>query len=392
MIKAAILVAIIIAGLIFGPEVSGSKGYVLVAMGNYTIETSVSKAIIIGVLFYLVLLGIEWLFLKTLGISRQSYDWLRGRNVRKARKNTYAGMLALAEGDYKNAERLTANSATHSDTPLLNYLAAAEAAQEQGDNAKRDTYLKQAQENSDNSFAIGLTQAKFHLRQGQYEEAHAALSLLHNKQPKHQQVLKLLSETYQQLGEWQKLLDLLPSLRKAGLITSDDADQLELTAYVGIFQQLAKQEGSHGLQVYWNKMSRKLKAEPSLIAAIGEQLIALDDHDAAKIILLNSVKKSAPNNILAVINQLKLPDYQDLINSLENGRKKFPSSAALESAYAQCQVKAGNIELAIKAYQSAIELTPNADDYYQLGLLLEQQEATNEAQQCFKQGLALSQA
>ncbi|MCE2596125.1 tetratricopeptide repeat protein [Motilimonas cestriensis] len=392
MIKAAILVAIIIAGLIFGPEVSGSKGYVLVAMGDYTIETSVSKAIIIGVLFYLLLLGIEWLLHKTLGISRQSYNWLRGRNVRKARKNTYAGMLALAEGDYKNAERLTANSATHSDTPLLNYLAAAEAAQEQGDNAKRDTYLKQAQENSDNSFAIGLTQAKFHLRQGQYEEAHAALSLLHNKQPKHQQVLKLLSETYQQLDEWQKLLDLLPSLRKAGLLAHDDADQLELTTYAGIFKQLAKQEGSHGLQVYWNKMSRKLKAEPSLIAAIGEQLITLDDHDAAKIILLNGIKKSAPNSILAVINQLKLPDYQDLINSLESGRKKFPASAALESAYAQCQLKAGNIEQAIKAYQAAIELTPNADDYYQLGLLLEQQGVISEAQQCFKRGLALSQA
>ncbi|MCE0558003.1 MULTISPECIES: heme biosynthesis HemY N-terminal domain-containing protein [unclassified Motilimonas] len=392
MIKAAILVAIIIAGLIFGPEVSGSKGYVLVAMGNYTIETSVTKAIILCVLFYLLLLGIEWLLLKTLGISKTSYDWLRGRNVRKARKNTYAGMLALAEGDFKNAERLTANSATHSDTPLLNYLAAAEAAQEQGDNAKRDTYLKQAQQNSDNNFAIGLTQAKFHLRQGQYEEAHAALSLLHNKQPKHQQVLKLLSETYQQLGEWQKLLDVLPSLRKAGLVANDDAEQLELTAYAKIFQQLAQQEGSHGLQVYWNKMSRKLKAEPSLIAAIGEELIALDDHDGAKIILLNGIKKSAPDRVLAVINQLKLADYQALINSLEHGRKKFPASAALESAYAQCQQKAGNIELAIKAYQAAIELTPNANDYYQLGLLLEQQGVISEAQQCFKQGLTLSQA
>lgn len=392
MIKAAILVAIIIAGLIFGPEVSGSKGYVLVAMGNYTIETSVTKAIILCILFYLLLLGIEWFFLKVLGMSKHSFDWLRGRNVRKARKNTYAGMLALAEGDYKNAERLIATSASHSDTPLLNYLAAAEAAQEQGDDAKRDDYLKQAQQNSDNNFAVGLTQAKLQLRQGQYEEAHASLNLLYQKQPKHQKVITMLSEVYQHLGEWQKLLDLLPVLRKIGQLPNDSADQLELTAYEGLLQKLGKQEGSHGLQVYWNKMARKFKAEPHLIAAIGKQLIALDDHDAAKVILLNAMKKSAPEAILQVVGQLALSDYKDVLSSLSQAQKKFAPSATLESVLGRSLAKAGDNDAAVQAYQRAIELSPQAADYYQLGLLLEQQGQISQAHTCYKQGLTLSQA
>ncbi|MFO6424465.1 heme biosynthesis HemY N-terminal domain-containing protein [Motilimonas sp. KMU-193] len=391
MIKAAILVAIIIAGLIFGPEVSGSKGYVLIAMGNYTIETSVTKAIILGILFYLLLLGIEWLFLKTMGISRRSFDWLRGRNSRKARKNTYAGMLALAEGDYKNAERLTAISASHSDTPLLNYLAAAEAAQEQGNEAKRDNYLKQAQENSNNAFAVGLTQAKLQIKQGQLEQAHATLTQLHNKQPKHKKVLELLCEVYQTLGEWQKLIDILPVLRKAQLFSVEQGDQLELRAYAGVFGQIAKQEGSHGLQVYWNKLARKLKAEPSLIDAIAAQLMSLNDHPAATIILLNAIKKAAPERLLNRIKLLELDNYQDVLNSLETAHKKQPSSAAIESALAQCYQKMQQPQPAIEAYQRAIAIQPNANDYYQLGLLLEQQDKAK-AQDCFKQGLQLSQA
>lgn len=391
MIKAAILVAIIVAGLIFGPEVSGSKGYVLIAMGNYTIETSVTKAIILCILFYLLLLGIEWLFLKTMGISRRSFDWLRGRNSRKARKNTYAGMLALAEGDYKNAERLTATSANHSDTPLLNYLAAAEAAQEQGNDAKRDDYLKQAQENSKNAFAVGLTQAKLQLKQGQLEQALATLTLLHDKQPKHKKVLELLCEVYQSLGEWQKLIDILPVLRKAQLFTVDQGDQLELRAYAGVFGQLVKQEGSQGLQVYWNRLSRKLRAEPSLVDAVAGELMAIKDHSAAAIILLNGIKKAAPEQLLNRIKQLELENYQDVLNSLEHAHKKFASNAAIESCLALCYQKMQQPQQAIEAYQRAIAIVPSSHDYYQLGLLLEQQDQAK-AQDCYKLGLQLSQA
>ena len=39
MIRIIILVAVMVAGLIFGPQASGNKGYVLIALGNYTIES-----------------------------------------------------------------------------------------------------------------------------------------------------------------------------------------------------------------------------------------------------------------------------------------------------------------------------------------------------------------
>ncbi|MCT7654616.1 hypothetical protein MBH78_07110 [Oceanimonas sp. NS1] len=61
MIRLAIIVAILAAGLIVGPEFMGRQGYVLVAAGNYTIETTVTVFLVGAVLFYLLLLFVEWL-------------------------------------------------------------------------------------------------------------------------------------------------------------------------------------------------------------------------------------------------------------------------------------------------------------------------------------------
>ena len=53
-------------------------------------------------------------------------------------------MIALAEADWKNAEKLLSSGAAESDTPLMNFLAAAKAAQAQKADARRDNYLRQA--------------------------------------------------------------------------------------------------------------------------------------------------------------------------------------------------------------------------------------------------------
>jgi HemY protein len=60
MIRLIVLVAAMVAGLIFGPQASGNKGYVLISLGNYTVESSVTSAVILAVLFYGALLIVEW--------------------------------------------------------------------------------------------------------------------------------------------------------------------------------------------------------------------------------------------------------------------------------------------------------------------------------------------
>ena len=59
-----------------------------------------------------------------------------GRKRRRARKQTEQALLKLAEGDYQQVEKLMAKNADHAEQPVVNYLLAAEAAQQRGDEAR----------------------------------------------------------------------------------------------------------------------------------------------------------------------------------------------------------------------------------------------------------------
>lgn len=390
MIKVLLLVAIVIIGLVLGPDLAGSKGYILISMGNYTIETTVSKGLLLALFFYAFLVALEWLFHKIIGVSRNSLGWFSHRRHKKARQDTYAGMLALAEGHYDDAEKLTAKSAKHSDTPLLNYLTAAEAAHERGDTQKRDDYLKQANENQEHQFAVGLTQARLSLQQGLYEEAYADLKRLHQQQPKHHKVTRLLAEVMQQLQQWQELLVLFPELRKASEMTSEALDQLEVKAHAGAISQVATTEGSQGLQVYWNKLSRKLKGEPTLVSAVASQLCQQQDSAASATILVNAIKKGAADELLNCIAQLRFEEPAPLLQGLKNLTRKETGNALLWATYGKLLQQAGQTDDAINAFDKSLAIEHTPSICYQLAELYQQQGQTNKANDLYKSGLSLA--
>src|SRR6476619_229397 len=116
MIRLILVVAVMVAGLMFGPEASGNKGYVLISLGDYTVESSVTSAVILAVLFYGALLILEWLLGRLFGLRRQTMGWFGSRRRRKANQQTVAATLAIAEGHYDKAEKLLIKGAGNSDT------------------------------------------------------------------------------------------------------------------------------------------------------------------------------------------------------------------------------------------------------------------------------------
>ena len=66
--------------------------------------------------------------------------------------------------------------------------------------------------------AVGLTQAELQLAHQQYEQALATLMHVRSLSPKHNYVLKLLKKLYENLGEWKKLEEILPDLRRRKVI------------------------------------------------------------------------------------------------------------------------------------------------------------------------------
>ena len=114
MIRLISLVAVMVAGLAFGPEASGNKGYVMISLGNYTLESSVTSAVILAILFYGLLLIVEWVLARVFGLRRKTLGWYGSRRRRKANQQTVAATLAFAEGQYSQAEKLMVKGARNS--------------------------------------------------------------------------------------------------------------------------------------------------------------------------------------------------------------------------------------------------------------------------------------
>ena len=385
MIRIIILVAVMVAGLIFGPQASGNKGYVLIALGNYTIESSVTSAVILAVLFYGALLIVEWLLGRVFGLRRKTLGWYGSRRRRKANQQTVAATLAMAEGHYSQAEKLMIKGASNSDTPLLNYLSAAKAAQARGDDARRDQYLQKAQEeNPKAELALTLTQTQLQIEQGQYDTALAMLESVYALNPRHPMVLDQLRQVHLARQDWSALYDLIPALHKVGKLTPKQEEDLLQQAWSGRLQQAA---GSlETLKAVWQDLPRKLRLEPELLACYGDLLRQLGADGEAATLWLEALRKQPMPQLLARLPKLKLDSYQPLLALLQ----KQQGQPEVDTALAQLYLLAGQLDDAQKLLEQEVERAPSAAAYHALGQLMDKRRLTNKANEYYRQALELA--
>ncbi|CAJ1844778.1 heme biosynthesis protein HemY [Aeromonas veronii] len=385
MIRIIILVAVMVAGLIFGPQASGNKGYVLIALGNYTIESSVTSAVILAVLFYGALLIVEWLLGRVFGLRRKTLGWYGSRRRRKANQQTVAATLAMAEGHYSQAEKLMIKGASNSDTPLLNYLSAAKAAQARGDDARRDQYLQKAQEeNPKAELALTLTQTQLQIEQGQYDTALAMLESVYALNPRHPMVLDQLRQVHLARQDWSALCDLIPSLHKVGKLAPKQEEDLLQQAWCGRLQQAA---GSvETLKAVWQDLPRKLRLEPELLACYGDLLRQLGADGEAATLWQEALRKQPMPQLLARLPKLKLDSYQPLLALLQ----KQQGQPEVDTALAQLYLLAGQLDDAQKLLEQEVERAPSAAAYHALGQLMDKRRLTNKANEYYRQALELA--
>ncbi len=161
--------------------------------------------------------------------------------------------------------------ASNSDTPLLNYLSAAKAAQARGDDVRRDQYLQKAQEeNPKAELALTLTQTQLQIEQGQYDTALAMLESVYALNPRHPMVLDQLRQVHQAREDWAALIDLIPVLHKVGKLTPKQEEDLLQQAWRGRLD--AASGALETLRPIWQELPRKLRQDPDLLAAYGDRL------------------------------------------------------------------------------------------------------------------------
>ena len=264
-------------------------GYVLVAYGNYTLESSLWVGLVLLALFTGLVYLVLRLLRRLLSSNRTLMNWLGGRRAKVSQRLTTRGLINLIEGNWTRARRQLLRGAEGNESPLLNYLGAARASAELGEPDKMREYLGLAEaSDSEAGIAVELTQAELKLGGGQYEQALATLVRARRNAGKHPQVLKLMCEAYRGLKDWDNLGKLLPEMRKHPVYSGEELRALEREVYG---EQLAGAADLAALNARWEGVAADLRQDESLQLAYFDGLITQGGFDQAAKFLQRSLKK-----------------------------------------------------------------------------------------------------
>ena len=391
MLKVLLLFIILIAGIVLGPMFAGHQGYVLIQTDTYNIETSVTSLVIMLILLIVVLFAIEWVLRRVFRTGARTRGWFVGRKRTRARKQTREGLMKLAEGDYTQVEKLLSRNADHAEQPVVNYLLAAEAAQQRGDELRVNQYLERASEVADsNQLPVDITRIRIQLARGENHAARHGVDALLNVAPRHPEVLRLAEQAYVKTQAYQSLLEILPSLAKANVYNDEEIQKLQLQAYIGLMNERMANGGSLELKSWWNDQSRKTRHETALQVAMIEHLIECNDHDTAQQILVDGLKRKFDERLVLLMPKLKSGNPEQLEKLLNQQIKQHGASALLNSTLGQLLMRHGEWQQASDAFRAALKQRPDAYDYAWLADVLDKLHRPEEAAQMRRDGLLLT--
>ncbi|MBV2123521.1 MAG: heme biosynthesis protein HemY [Candidatus Thiodiazotropha sp. (ex Ctena orbiculata)] len=367
------------------------SGYILIGYGHWTIEGSLA-------LFSLAMLAlflVAYIAIRTASriwqMPERVAEWRRKRRSLKARQALTRGLVELAEGRWKVAERHLTRNVAQSETPLLNYLAAARAAQLQGEHTRRDDYLHLAHESMPSAdVAVGLTQAELQLAHQQYEQALATLMHVRSLSPKHNYVLTLLKKLYENLGEWNKLEEMLPELKRRKVINESDYQELEIRVY----RERLKQESStlEGLVQYWSRIPKGIRQMQEILFEYCEYMMALDAGSRIEPLIAASLQREWNSELVTLYGLIELANPSHQLEMAEGWLKSRQEDAGLLLALARLSLQNKLWGKARSYLEASIGISATAESYQQLGLLLERLGEDDGALRCFRAGLALQHA
>ena len=391
------LLALIIISLLLavgiGNYVEHDAGQMIVTISGWTIQTSFSFFLISIIVLFLLLYFLLRLLSRFWNMPGQLGSWKKGRHQRLSEKYLSHGLMALVEGNWNKAEVFLTKGAPHSESPLVNYLAAARAAQQLGEVERRDAYLMQAyKDDPDAEVAIGLVQAELQIKQQQTEQALATLTHLHDQKPKQDQVKKMLLHTYAELKDWDAMLELLPKIQRAGILPREQIQARQLEAYGGLLRQTGLEVNKEKLNCVWLNIPKKLRSEFHLIEVYTEEKLKLADASDCEPLIHKALKKQWD---IALLGLYGLVEGKDLVRQLKFSESFLPTHAresVLLLTLGRLSVKNKLWGKARTYLEESIEINPLPEAYRTLASVLDELGEHEAATVQYQMGLELATA
>ncbi len=387
--KVLILIFLTLAGTVLGTHLAKmDPGYVLLTRGHWSVELSLT--VFLFLLFGVVLL-LYWLVRISGGVVRSPKRfgvWRQRQGSNRRLQKAAKGLTELVEGNWAKAEQVLKNTTEDGPIPVLGHLAAAYAAQQQGQLENRDQYLAKADE-ADNagSLAVGLTRARLQMNASQWHEALLTLQGLQRQQSRHPRVIEYLLEVYQSLGDWRVLLDLIATAKKLKVLPPENLETMKLQACEALLTAATADRES--LIALWNTFDKSCQQQAALLALYAERLQQVNAGDVISALLRKTLKRQPDDKLLEVYGRLN-GDTTQQIGFLEGLLNNHPHNPALLQATAQLCLRDKLWGKARGYLESAIAEGADHSAYLELGDLYEQLGESGKASECFRKGLAQS--
>lgn len=336
-------------------------------------------AIILFVILYVLFRLIGGIF----RTPKRVGQWNKTRNEKSAQHKLGNGFLALMKGDWKRAEKQLMAKTQYSEVPFVNFLAAAQAAQEQGNYQKRDEYLTKAQEKAPNdTLAINMTKARLDQQIGKADAALKSLLEVENLGRRNPQYIAMLAQAYDELDENEKLTDLLPEAKRLGALP------VEMIAEMQSELDLDKFNKAEDKDLAWKQTPKISRKDPDFVAAYAEHQIQNGRVDLAEKMISSTLKTTWDDELVNMFGRIKSTNRKKLLRQIDGWLLARPENAELHLAAGRQAIENNDTERAQKEFQEAIKLGGLSEAFEELGLLHEGEQDLRKALALYRSGLA----
>jgi len=358
-----LLIGVLVAGGLLGTLILHDPGYVLVSYADTAFETSLWFALLMLIGLYLAVRAVFW----TVRSTRHGFGAVLGaggkRRVGRSQRNTDKGLLLWAEGDWRESQRLLADSAADAEHPFINHLFAANSAQHLGDTAARDRHLAHAlSAEPAGEFALTLIKSGYLMESGAQAEALSLLKLLRARAPRHPLVASRLVDSAEHAGEWDLALDVLGSPSLRDVLTTEE---IAVRTHAIWRSRLQKEDAD----AVWQAMPKSLQQAPQMVQSYAERLIAERRDDHAEAVIRTGLRHAWSGSLVRLYSGLVPSDAQLQIGHAESWLKKHENDPDLLLALGRMHLRAGALEKAENYLKARLRLSPDADLYADLGRL-----------------------
>ena len=389
------VILLIIAALLTvgGTYLSQNEGSVrfIFALGTYEMHLwYFVVASLLTVIALMLIVKVIWAVLRLPKVAAKL-----GKNRRQvvANKLLQKGIQAMEKGEWKKSEKMLVKGhrLTHKDkgNSSLFLSNAAQAAQQQGADARRDQYLLEARQLSVEGVDIltsSLSEARLHLAAKKPKLALEVIKPHNITNGQNPQLLAIKSEANEQLGNYKIVWHILSDLKKQFPDKTDyqiRQKEVAKTIFIDTSSDL------NDIERVWSELPKVIKQEDDIFLAYVSGLINHGQEEKAEKLLSKHIRKNYTNSVIQAYTKLEVGSSATRLEKTRNWLSSEPDNLYLNYGAANFAFQSEQFEEARDYALASIKSHPIPESLALLGKIYEALDESSSALNAYKGSLGL---